>query len=74
MAQLPNGQETERVEGLLYDFAKQEYAPHVTALGLDVVATELSSINTQYKEMSLAGSKTGFSEAEFMDVFNEDLP
>ncbi|MGV8091551.1 MAG: DUF6261 family protein [Mangrovibacterium sp.] len=63
MAQLPNGQETERVEGLLYDFAKPEYAPHVTALGLDVVATELSSINTQYKEMSLARTESRTVEA-----------
>lgn len=62
MAQLPNGQETERIEGLLYDFAKPEYASHVTALGLDVVVTELGSINTRYKEMSLARTESRITE------------
>ncbi len=62
IARLPNQQETERIEGLLYDFAKPEYATHVTALGLDNVVTELSSANIRYKELSVTRTESRTAE------------
>jgi hypothetical protein len=63
IAQLPNQQETELIDALLYDFAKPEYSAHITALGLDNVVTELKNVNTRYKELSVTRTESRANEA-----------
>lgn len=48
LAQLPNAQETVKIEGLLADLRKPEHETYVTALKLETYLTELETVNKSF--------------------------
>lgn len=62
-ASLPVAQETEVINGMLIDLAKDEFAEQVAALQLAPYIAELKRLNDRYTELGAARDKTGAARA-----------
>lgn len=51
-ADLPHTEETQKVNGMLQDLAKPQFAEHVTTLGLTVPIADLKRLNDRYAELT----------------------
>ena len=48
---LPQGQQIQKMRGLLYDISSDEMAAHIATLGLTEVVSELATVTTQYADL-----------------------
>lgn len=70
-ASLPVAQETEVINGMLYDLAKPEFAEGISTLQLAPYIAELKRLNDRYVELGEARFKTGATRT--MDVNTQEL-
>ena len=78
---LPNQQETQQIEGLLLDMAKEENASQITVLGLKPVLDELQETNKQYAELTsqrtnnkaLSVKENSTAVRKRMDILYDDM-
>lgn len=75
ISRLPQKQETERIVGMLMDFAKPEYAAAVSELELQSMLDDLKTYNDLYRELTAEDSaeKTARSDAEGTEELRETL-